>query len=77
MDEQPHAETLGETVLHVRISSEAPYAKTIVMDMLEELASTLDFTEMYSGEVVVETPQGKVIKQWSLGSDWKEHDGTA
>lgn len=77
MSDQPHAETLGETVLHVKISSEAPYAKTIIMDVLEDLVSTLDFTEMYSGEVIVETPQGKIIKKWSLGVEWEEHDGEA
>lgn len=76
MSDQPHAETLGETVLHIKIASEAPYAKTVVMDVLEELASTLNFTEMYSGEIVIETPQGATIKRWSLGSEWKEHHGT-
>lgn len=65
-------EPLRTTLLHVEIESEAPYAPTVIEDMLRELVSTLDFTGMYKGVVKVTSPSGKVINHWELGQDWSE-----
>lgn len=66
----PQEEPLRTTLLHVEIETEAPYAQTVIKDMLEELANTLDFTGMYKGRVEVKSPQGEELYGWTLGEDW-------
>lgn len=66
------AEPLSTTAINVEIESEAPYAKTIIRDVLEELAQTLDFTGMYEGHVRVTSPSGELLYGWNLGDDDKE-----
>lgn len=61
------AEPLSLTALNIEIESEAPYAETIVRDVVEELARTLDFTGMYEGFVKVTSPHGDLLYGWTLG----------
>lgn len=62
------AEPLSLTVLNVSIETEAPYAETVVRDVMQELAQTLDFTGMYEGHVKVTRPSGELLYGWTLGS---------
>lgn len=65
MQEEP----LRTTLIHVEIETEAPYAQTVIEDMLRELASTLDFTGMYAGHVKATSPSGELLYGWTLGED--------
>lgn len=62
------AEPLGLTAMRIEIETEAPYAETIIQDVMEELAQTLDFTGMYEGHVKVMTPSGDLLYGWHLGT---------
>lgn len=66
------AEPLRETVVHVKIASEAPYAKNIIEDALRELSQTLDFTGMYEGEIEVTSPSGEHLYGWSFPTPEEE-----
>lgn len=66
-------EPLRETVLHIKIHSEAPYAKNIIEDSMRELAQTLDFTGMYEGEIEVTSPSGERLYGWSFPTPDEEN----
>lgn len=68
------AEPLRTTLVHVEIESEAPYAPTVIHDILRELADTLNFTDMYQGRVVVRSPSGEELYSWALGETYEETD---
>lgn len=63
-DEEP----LSLTALTIEVETEAPYAETIIRDVVQELAQTLDFTGMYEGHVKVTTPSGDLLYGWNLGT---------
>lgn len=63
------AEPLRTTAVTVEIESEAPYAENIIRDILQELASTLDFTGMYEGHVRVKSPNGEDLYSWEFGEE--------
>lgn len=63
------AESIQTTAINVEIETEAPYAKTIIHDILQELSQTLDFTGMYDGYVKVTSPSGELLYGWNLGDE--------
>ena len=62
-------ESMNQTVVHVRIESEAPYAKTIIEDSLRQLMEALDYTGMYQGKVEVVSPSGEGLYGWAFGQE--------
>ena len=63
-------EAIVETALVIKVTSEAPYAESTVKDYAKDIADTLDFTGMFSGSVRVERPNGEVLREWDLGTDY-------
>lgn len=66
------SESLSLTAMRIEIETEAPYAETVIQDILEELAQTLDFTGMYEGHIKVMTPSGDLLYGWHLGAKREE-----